>query len=154
MSKKNKGRSKQEDPQEEQEVEVLHLPSIPSRVKSTVIDGVIILVLMFLAAQIFDAVPNTPVWSKKLAFVLVLLYEPILTSSVGTLGQRIMNIQVIHHRKVMEEGVDVPINLFSSILRYLAKITLGWLSLITISFNDEKRAIHDILSGSLMVGSP
>jgi len=43
------------------------------------------------------------------------------------------------------------INLIQSYLRFIVKFLLGWISFITISFNEEKRAIHDFAGGTIML---
>jgi hypothetical protein len=42
------------------------------------------------------------------------------------------------------------INIFYSIFRYLSKLLLGWISLLTIHSDDYGRAIHDKIGNSVM----
>ncbi|MES1198207.1 MAG: RDD family protein, partial [Chitinophagaceae bacterium] len=63
-----------------------------------------------------------------------------------TLGNFIKGIRVRQYSNKVKR-----INIFQAILRYIFKIALGWLSFITIHSNPEKRAIHDFVSGSVMI---
>lgn len=40
---------------------------------------------------------------------------------------------------------------FQAIIRYIIKISLGWISFLTINSNYEKRAIHDFVAGSVVI---
>jgi uncharacterized RDD family membrane protein YckC len=43
------------------------------------------------------------------------------------------------------------IGVFASFIRYVFKTVLGWLSFLTITANKERRAIHDLISGSVVI---
>jgi len=43
------------------------------------------------------------------------------------------------------------IGLLNAYIRWFTKSLLGWLSFITINFNQEHRAIHDFASDSVVV---
>ncbi|HYC28596.1 MAG TPA: RDD family protein, partial [Chitinophagaceae bacterium] len=64
----------------------------------------------------------------------------------ATIGNLIKGIRV---RRVND--VQRPINIFQAFIRYITKTLLGWLSFITIHSNRDKRAIHDLAAGSVMV---
>jgi uncharacterized RDD family membrane protein YckC len=81
-----------------------------------------------------------------LFFVLWALYEPLATSLGFTLGNYIAGIRVRNLK-----NISLRIDFFRSFLRFLVKVLLGWLSLITIFLNKERRALHDLASGSLMI---
>jgi hypothetical protein len=63
---------------------------------------------------------------------------------------RIMFI-IFRFRVKDHEDRERRIGIFPSFIRYILKTLLGWISFLTISSNSEKRAIHDIASGSVMV---
>ena len=74
------------------------------------------------------------------------VYEPIAMVFGSTLGNYLMKIRVREHGNTTKR-----INILQSYIRFVIKILLGWLSFITISANKERRAIHDLVSGSIMI---
>lgn len=122
-------------------------PLLTDRVQSTFIDTVFIVILMFIAASLLDKVTNPPDWIRiALFFGLFGIYEPVCTAFACTLGNYIKGIRVrqAEHR-------DKRINIAQAILRYVLKVALGWLSFLTIHFVEDKKAIHDIFAGSIMI---
>jgi hypothetical protein len=63
-----------------------------------------------------------------------------------TIGNYIKGIRV---RK--NEDISQKINIGQAILRYPIKLALGWISFLTINSNLQRRAIHDLASGSVMI---
>jgi uncharacterized RDD family membrane protein YckC len=124
-------------------------PSLLRRIQSSVIDFLLILALMVLITQLADQFDNFPSELRAVLFVLILLYEPLCITFGCTLGNYIMKIRVRQY-----EDENKRINLFQSIIRYTVKVMLGWLSFLTIHTNTEKRAIHDLFIGSVMIKLP
>ena len=125
-------------------------PIIADRIKSALIDSVVLVGLMFTAyyALSFFGIESGVV--KGILFVLVFLYEPIMVSFSQTIGQRFIGIRVVEQKT--EENVALrSIGLFRSILRYIVKLILGVLSLVTINFDEQSRAIHDKLVRSIVI---
>ena len=72
-----------------------------------------------------------------------------MTSIFGcTFGHLLLGIRV---RKEIDETQNVffPFAVF----RYILKVLLGWISLLTVSGNPKRKAIHDYLVGSVVVFS-
>jgi uncharacterized RDD family membrane protein YckC len=125
-------------------------PDLKTRVQSTFIDSILIIVLMFGAAWLLDKI-NTGEeqegWLKAVIFVLIWgIYEPLSMTLGCTLGNYLMKIRV---RKETDNGKRI--NLLQAFIRFIVKILLGWISFLTIHFNDERRAIHDFAAGSVML---
>jgi uncharacterized RDD family membrane protein YckC len=122
-------------------------PFLSDRVQSTFIDTIFIVVLMFIFASWLNRYDNAPDWIRiALFFGLWAVYEPLATSLGGTIGNYLKGIRV---RKF--GATEKKINFFEAFLRYLLKISLGWISFLTIHSNKEKRAIHDLAAGSVMI---
>ena len=120
-------------------------PLLLDRVQSIFIDGILIILLMFLFASLLD--DNTPNWVRVVLFLgLWAVYEPLSIIFGCTLGQYIKKIRVRDHANPAKK-----INIVQAFFRYIFKAFLGWFSFLTISFNPEKRAIHDFISGSIMI---
>jgi uncharacterized RDD family membrane protein YckC len=78
---------------------------------------------------------------------IVLLYDPLFTSIFGgTVGHMFQGIRV---KKESDEARNIPF--FSAMLRYAAKVLLGIISLLTVSGHPKKKAIHDMMAGSVVV---
>jgi uncharacterized RDD family membrane protein YckC len=123
-------------------------PGILDRVKAIFIDGIIIIVYMFIVSYIFSLFENVPDNARIIAFVFIFfLYDPLFTSLLGgTIGHMIIGIRV--KRELNEQkNIQFP----SAVLRYIVKASLGWISLLTITANKKGKAIHDMLVGSVVV---
>lgn len=122
-------------------------PSLASRFQSTMIDNFLLFLLLFLLSNITQGYEEMPNWLKGLILLgPFVVYEPLLTSLGGTIGNRMFGIGVRKH-----ENEGGTINIFQAYIRFVVKVLLGWLSFLTIHSNPEKRAIHDLVSGSIMV---
>lgn len=122
-------------------------PLLLDRVQSIFIDLVFIIVLMFVFSAILDRYENPPNWIRVVAFFgLWAIYEPLLVTLGCTLGQYIKSIRV---RSFPDSSHRI--SFFQAFIRYVLKTLLGWISFLTIHSNKEKRAIHDFVSGSVVV---
>jgi len=123
------------------------LPSLRIRYLSMIIDVLIIVLIALGATQLFEIIGKIPNWIRAATFIFVfLLYEPLLISIGCTVGQLLLNIRV---RRFKDPTTRL---LFpKALIRFLVKAFLGWLSFITIIFNVNRQAIHDLASGSIMI---
>jgi len=122
-------------------------PSLSERVQSTFIDGIFIVIMMFICAGILDKYDNVPDWIRiVLFFGLWAVYEPVCTSLGFTLGNFLKGIRVRRN-----DDTSKRINILQAFIRYVGKVLLGWISFITIHSNTQQRAIHDFMVGSVMV---
>jgi len=128
--------------------ENLEFPSLLNRVQAILIDLVILISVLFLATYIFHAIGNVSNSVRKFVFIFMFfLYDPFLISFTGgTIGHHMMNIRVCRFR-----NPNKKIFIIDAVFRFIIKSLLGWLSFLTITFNDKKRAIHDLASGSIVV---
>lgn len=121
-------------------------PFLVKRYKALLIDGALLFGVLIILMIITEDMDNrTPIMVTCLALAL-LVYEPFLTAYSKTVGQRVMGIAVRQF-----ESPDKRINIVQAYIRIVVKGFLGWLSFITINFNDEHRAIHDFASDSVMI---
>jgi uncharacterized RDD family membrane protein YckC len=122
-------------------------PQLSERIQSTFIDTLLIVSLMFLSANLLDKFNNVPDEVRIAIFVaLWIVYEPFCMTIGCTLGNYIKGIRVKKYSNTTKR-----INIFQAIIRYAVKILLGWISFLTISTNSKRRAIHDLISGSVMI---
>lgn len=121
-------------------------PKVLDRVQSSFIDMLFLIVLMFAAAHILDGYENVPDWVRICIFVFIIIYEPLFVSLGCTLGNYIKGIRVRQHN-----NHEKKIGLGRSLLRFPVKSFLGIVSFFTIAGNPQRRAIHDIVSGSVVI---
>ena len=103
---------------------------------------------MYAASEILNIFENVPNYIRiSIAISLFILYDPFFTSQYGgTIGHSFSKITV---RKDIdrENYIGFP----SALLRFILKISLGWISLLTVTGNKKKKAIHDFVVNSVVV---
>lgn len=121
-------------------------PSVLDRIKSTLIDSIIIIACMLLFTDILEMFDNVPNWVRATLFISLLMYEPVCTSYGGTFGNLKMKIRVRKNANETER-----INIFQSTIRYFFKVLLGWVSFLAIFVSPKSRTLHDMICGSIMI---
>ena len=127
----------------------IQYPRLLKRVQSFLIDTIFKAVSIYLATVFFEAfkLGKTGGWLKGTVLILIVaVYEPLTMRLGATLGNYITGIRV---RRYID--TNRRINLFQAYLRYAVKILFGWLSCITIGFNKQKRAVHDIVAETIVI---
>src|SRR5687767_12399202 len=70
-------------------------PSLLTRVKASTIDLVFVLIIFLITSNILGSMDHPPVWLKVVIFfIMVVVYEPLLTTLGCTVGQLLMGIRV------------------------------------------------------------
>ena len=111
------------------------------------LDSMIILILEALAANFLDGFENAPDWLHEgLFFGIWLFYEPLLIAFATTPGQLMKGIRV---RKNDHSSQRIGFGI--AFLRYLLKISLGWVSVFTMHRDPRKRGLHDLAAGSVVI---
>ena len=124
---------------------------LAKRIQSIFIDLFLMLGMMLIAASVLDKINPEQLdkdeWIRAFLFIGIWgVYEPVSMTIGCTLGNYLMKIRV---RKF--ENAEKKINLLQAYIRLVVKFFLGWLSFITIGFNKEKRAIHDLAAGTIVI---
>lgn len=118
------------------------------RIKAVFTDMVVVVGMIFLVANIFDTLQVESIPAKISAFIFIfLLYDPLFTSLFGgTIGHFIIGIRV-------KQGGNTSKNIqfHYAVVRYVVKVLLGGISLITVTSNSESKAIHDMLVDSVVI---
>lgn len=124
------------------------LPRLVSRIKATFIDFLILLFVFAISSVIIDAIGGAPSFVRGAILIfMVYLYDPIFTCLYGgTIGHRILGLRV-----ALYDYPEQKLSIIRSSVRFIVKYTLGWISLFTVTASDEKRAIHDFASGSILL---
>lgn len=122
--------------------------SLVKRVKATLIDFIIIMVLGLLVSEVFSRINDLPDYARIIAFCFVFfLYDPIFVSLFGyTIGQFLLGLRV---RRNNNESFKILFPI--AFIRFILKVVLGWISLLTITGNNKKMAIHDMVANSVVI---
>lgn len=123
-------------------------PGVFLRVKALVIDSVMLVLMMGAATFLFSKMETVPESFRIVAFAFIfIIYDPLLTSLTGgTVGHKANGIRV-KRASDHQKNIGLPL----AILRFLIKTFLGIVSLVTLSFHDERRCIHDLAVGSVVL---
>ena len=127
------------------EERLVEYPTILRRYLSSFIDGCFIVVSVILVPYVVGDEENTLSVRIIFATIFLFVYEPFLTSKLCTLGQKITGIRI---RKFSNyQRISFPV----ALLRVTIKSLLGFISLFSIIFSKDKRAIHDYASDSIVI---
>ena len=120
---------------------------LPDRIKAAFIDGIIIIAAMYAISEIFNLIENVPNSIRIIAMFIVVLYDPFFISKYGgTIGHSYSGISVKKENDTTK-NISFPI----SLIRFILKFLLGWISLLTVTGNKKKKAIHDFIANSVVV---
>jgi len=120
-------------------------PTILRRYLSTVIDGWLILTILFILPYFIEDKENTLYFRLIMVAIMLFGYEPLFTSKLCTLGQKIMGV------RIRTFGNYQKLNYPAALLRVTIKGFLGIISFFTIIFSKDRRALHDYASGSIVI---
>lgn len=125
-------------------------PSVLQRVQALLLDVWAVLgVQLYLSATVFPEYEDRYVLLKILVFfTFFMLYEPLMNMSGGTIGYRTLGIMI---RQSANPGERITAK--AAFKRTCIKILLGWVSFLSISLDPFRRALHDKLSGTLVLCS-
>jgi len=123
-------------------------PRILERVIAVFVDSIVIVLLMFVISQLFSYFETVPEFLRITAFLFVFVfYDPICTSSFGgTIGHMTNKIRV---KREKDETKNIVFPL--ALIRFIVKVSLGWLSLLTVGSNKKSKAVHDMVAGSVVI---
>jgi uncharacterized RDD family membrane protein YckC len=121
-------------------------PTIFRRYLSTFFDGVFIFSVFTFSSLALKSGSAVADYARIAVFLgMFFMYEPIFTSRFCTLGQKITGIRVRTNGSY--EKISIP----AAYLRTVIKIFLGLISLLSITFTRDRRAVHDFASGSVVI---
>jgi len=120
------------------------------RVKAAIVDFLVLMGLGLAVSTILSKFENVPDFVRVILFILIfILYDPIFTSTIGaTIGHLFLGLRI---RRSNDENRKIIFPI--AIARFILKALLGWISLLTISVLKKKKAIHDLVAGSVVLQS-
>jgi len=132
----------------EETVPTVDHPELIVRLKASIADGLVLVALMILMANIFETDAGKNEALRMWAFIFIFgLYDPLFTSFLGgTIGHYMMGIRV---KRVEDQSKNVILPM--TMIRYVVKVFLGLISVLTVSGHPESRALHDRASNSIVI---
>lgn len=133
---------------EEEDIYKNHIfPSLSNRVQALFIDTIIIFLVFLGSSYIFSYIKDVnPIVRAGIFLFMVFLYEPtFIYFFKGTIGHQILNIKITKF-----DNPETKLSFVLSIFRFIVKWFFGWLSFISIMFNNKNRAMHDIAGNSIV----
>ncbi|MDH4473642.1 MAG: RDD family protein [Fluviicola sp.] len=122
-------------------------PGVSERIKSMVMDQVTVVFLLLITSSIVEANPTMPRYVNIGLFVLIFVYEPFMTSFLGgTIGHFMVGIRV---KRQSNDSRNIPLPM--AVIRVIVKYIFGVFSFISMSMGNKDLAIHDYVSGSVVV---
>lgn len=125
-------------------------PSLMNRVQAGFFDlWIVIAIVMLLSAYVFDTYESeSENFRILLFFIVVFIYEPVGVMVGGTIGYRTMGLKIRcsgnHNKRVN------PVQAYG---RSVFKLMLGGISFFTMFGDEQRRAIHDKVAGSVVLFS-
>jgi uncharacterized RDD family membrane protein YckC len=122
-------------------------PSLMNRLQALFFDfWIIVAITMLVFVNFFDQYEGQFTGLKVIIFLVILMiYEPVGSMTGGTIGYRTMGLKLRR-----SDGVS-KVSFLQAYLRSIIKVSLGWISFVTISGDKQKRAIHDKAAGTLVM---
>jgi len=121
--------------------------TLTDRLKAMLIDAFCMMMVMLLFSTLLDEINRPLVLARVIMFMAIwVLYEPICIAYGCTIGQYLMHIRVRSIRDTTKH-----IHIILSYMRYIIKFVLGWLSFLSIAFNQQRQAIHDMAVESVVI---
>jgi uncharacterized membrane protein len=119
-------------------------PSVLRRYLATLIDFTVIWFCVFGLTRV-PAVASSSRGMMLAALAVILLYEPLFTSRLCTVGQGLMRFRVRDYKT--SNRIAVHLAYYRVFLKYF----LGAISVLTIPARADRRAIHDLEVNSIVV---
>ena len=121
---------------------------ILERIKVITIDGIVMVIFIIIATYLLSLFQEVPDSIRIIVFVFIFfIYDPLFTAFIGgTIGHYLVRIRV---KKESDENKNISFP--PAVIRYLIKTFLGIISLIVVSNNEKRRALHDYIAGSVVI---
>ncbi len=125
-----------------------HYPAITERVRAMYTDFFVFGILLTVSTSYLSSVPEEQYHLTLSIFLAILvLYEPLFTSIFGgTIGHLTNGIRV-RSEKNEDKNLIFPL----AVVRFIFKITLGWISLLSTGSNEKNKTFHDIIAQSVVI---
>lgn len=125
---------------------VLHYPKVVRRIEAVIIDWLVFVAAFFTIANLIAPLEVHGGFKAAAVVLVILVLEPGLVAATGaTIGHHLRGL------RVLDAGSGRNLNIFRAIVRFILKSLLGFVSLIFVLVTKRHQAIHDLVSGSVVV---
>lgn len=122
----------------------MQFPNLFRRYLASLIDVIAVIVIVGFIGQL-PAASSENISGIVVFFLVIVLYEPLLTAFACTIGQLTMRIRVRNCKD--QKRIGFP----RAVLRTLVKYCLGAISFLSMPAQKQKRAMHDLAAGTLVL---
>lgn len=120
-------------------------PNLLRRYTAAAIDVAVVIFIIYLGSRVGLAADSDANSTVKWPLLLFIVYEPIGNRFGATIGQLLMRFRV----RTFNGQKRVPI--WRGIIRVFAKYLLGIISFVRMPVQKQRRALHDFLSGTIVL---
>jgi uncharacterized RDD family membrane protein YckC len=122
-------------------------PAVLRRYLATSIDVILVLLVFSVFINVLQNYGIESITEFWIGIAVILSYEPVLTSTLCTLGQRVTGIRI----RRLESGGRISI--LDAYLRTITKLLLGYISFFFIPVTRKRRALHDFIARSVVINA-
>ena len=117
------------------------------RIKALLIDGLVLGLCLFITIFSVAAMEvSSPLIESLIILVITVSIEPLCISFTGaSIGHHLAGLRI--RRSTEDKHLSLPL----SYLRFIVKLSLGTLSLVSILTTRKHQALHDLVSRSIVV---
>ena len=123
----------------------MNYPNLLRRYLASIIDFLTIIFIVYLYSRSPLYHPDREATSVLIFLFTLALYEPLMTVFLCTLGQAVMRFRV---RKADDLS---RVSLVQVYIRIVVKYLLGVISFLTMPARRDRRAIHDLAGGTIVI---
>ena len=119
-------------------------PSLLKRTIAAFVDTCTMFLITAILILLGDEIDSELIVLKVAALLIGMSYEPVAMRYSRTVGQ------IIAGTKLRQNPDSAAGSLLKAYLRFGIRCFLGWMSFLTIHQDRQARAIHDIITGSVV----
>lgn len=122
-------------------------PRLIKRVRAALIDSVVLVIALFASFAMMHVLDISQSYAKILMILApVFILEPGLVAFTGgTIGHHLMKL------RVTKSNGTGNINIVLSVIRFITKFVLGWISFIFVLTSTRHQAAHDFFARSVVI---
>jgi uncharacterized RDD family membrane protein YckC len=121
------------------------LPALYQRYFARLIDYIFIFTCAYYISVYTKFFSNDSIEQFVPIIIALFIYDAFFTSTLCTVGQLVLNFRVRNHDDLSRVGF------LTALMRTVIKLLFGAYSLIAILFNRERRAVHDLFTGTIAI---
>jgi uncharacterized RDD family membrane protein YckC len=122
----------------------MNYPNLLRRYVASLVDLAVIITAIYWCAKLPFYRPDSAL-GTAVCLAVVAIYEPLLTAYACTLGQALMRFRIRTADLQKRPGMA------RAYIRVSVKYALGLLSFLTLPARRDRRAVHDLAAGTIVI---